>query len=214
MRILGPLVAVLVVCGAAAPAIGKRPAPDPTRDVLGALDQAAHCVDDKSPLRVWCIAANGWSSGTPAALPVGKVLVGITLARKVAATGAWDLLSDPTIKVAALAVTKVGKVVKVKLTDVEPTSDAEHLMAAQALAAVTITFKGGKPAVLPKDLKQYLKTLGKRGEHPVAKGAEGWTWTGPGTAELRKVGKFWVVIETTSQGDDGRFITILTERWR
>ncbi|MBK9031014.1 MAG: hypothetical protein IPL61_06710 [Myxococcales bacterium] len=67
-------------------------------------------------------------------------------------------------------------------------------------------------AALPKDLVAYLRTL--KGEHAVSKTGPAWTWTGPGTAELRKVGKFWVVIETPSEGADGRFITILTDRWK
>src|SRR5580698_2261287 len=55
---------------------------DPGHDVaterLGALKTAARCDDPASPWRPWCIAA-AYDTGTAAALPVGKVLVGLTI---------------------------------------------------------------------------------------------------------------------------------------
>ena len=88
-------------------------------------------------------------------------------------------------------------------------------MIAEAVAGVAVVFKGkSKTAKLPKDLATYVKSLGSKSGHVATKGDQGWTFTGEAAAELRKVGKFWVVIETPSSGPDGRFITILTEAWK
>jgi hypothetical protein len=66
---------------------------------------------------------------------------------------------------------------------------------------------------VPKDLATYLKSLGAKSGYFATKGATGWTWPGDSAGELRKVGKYWVVVEAPKTGD-ARFITILTEKWK
>lgn len=199
---------------AVSPAAAKRKNPDPTMRALADLHVAAGCDDKASPQRVWCIAADGWATGTPAKLPMGKVLVGLTIQRAATATGAWDLAADPTIGVVALAVRHDGPANELKLYAITPSTDAEKLAMAQTVGNLAAVMKGkGKSVKVTKDLASYLKSLGKKSGYFATKGATGWTWTGDAAGELRKVGAYWVVIETPKSGD-GRFISILTEKWK
>lgn len=209
---------VAVVAVTAAPATAKRRNPDPTAMLLGELSTAARCTEKASPFRPWCVAADGWATGTAAKLPVGKVLVGITIRRTVGAAGPWDLAADPSIGLAALVVRRDGPALELRITDIKPTQDDEQPQIAEALFNVSAVLKGkGSTAKLSKHLGAYLKSLGKKSGHFATKGATGWTWSAGKdmpTGELRKVGKFWVAIETPTTGADGRFITILTEKWK
>ena len=60
--------ALLAVALAAAttPATAKPRLPTATEAILGDLHTAARCADRRSPRRHWCIAADGWATGTPA----------------------------------------------------------------------------------------------------------------------------------------------------
>ncbi len=62
----------------ASPVILADPAHDVATERLGALKTAARCDDATSPWRPWCVAA-AYDTGTAAALPAGKVLVGLTI---------------------------------------------------------------------------------------------------------------------------------------
>lgn len=210
---------VAVVAVTAAPATAKRRPPDPTAMILGDLSTAARCTEKASPFRPWCIAADGWATGTAAKLPVGKVLVGITIRRTTAATGsAWDLAADPTIGLASLTVRRDGPALELRITDINPTQDDEKPQIAEALGNLSTVLKGrGNTVLVPPPLAKYLKSLGKKSGHFATKGARGWTWSAGKDmplGELRKVGKFWVAIETPTTGADGRFISVFTEKWK
>ncbi len=199
---------------AVSPAAAKRRNPDPTMRVLADLHVAAGCDDKASAQRAWCIAADGWATGTPGKLPMGKVLLGLTIQHSASSTGTWDLAADPTIGLAALAVRHDGPANELKLYAITPSTDAEKVAMAQTVGNLATALKGkGKSVKVPKALATHLRSLGKKSGHFATKGATGWTWTGDSAGELRKVGAYWVVIETPKSGD-GRFITILTEKWK
>ena len=209
---------VAVVAVTAAPATAKRRPPDPTANLLDELSTAARCTEKASPFRPWCIAADGWATGTAAKLPVGKVLVGITIRRTLAATAPWDLSTDATIGFAALVVRRDGPALELRVTDINPTKDDEKPQIASALANVSTVLKGkGSTVKVPPPLAAYLKSLSKKSGHFATKGAAGWTWNAGKDmplGELRKVGKYWVAIETPTTGADGRFISVFTEKWK
>lgn len=207
--------AAVALALAAAPASAKRARPDPTRTVLADLHVAASCDDAKSPLRLWCIAADGWATGTAGKLPMGKVLLGITIERQVGGPTPWDLLADPTIRLVALVVRHDGAANELRLIDITPSNDAEKQAIALTIGNLAAQFKGkGGTVKVSKDLAAYLKGELKKSGHFATKGATGWTWPADADGELRKVGKFWVAIETPKTGPDGRFVTILTEKWK
>ena len=120
---------------------------------------------------------------------------------------AGDALSN-NVTFAALAIGKDGKV---KLTDVKSTSDAETKMIGEAVFNTAAVFKGkATTAKLPADLAEYAKTLA--GAYTPTKAGAEWTWQGASRARMRKVGAFWVIVETPTQAN-GIFATILTEAW-
>ncbi|MBK9035361.1 MAG: hypothetical protein IPL61_29590 [Myxococcales bacterium] len=201
--------AALALALATTPAAAKRMKPDPTRLALAELQGAAGCDDKASPRRAWCVAADGWVHGTAAKLPMGKVLIGITVQRPAAATGPWDLATEPTIGLVALTVWHDGPANELRLTTLTP----QHLP--EVVAEVAAVLTGKKRSVkVPAELRTTLKSLAKKNGYRASKGASGWMWMGDNGSELRKVGKHWVVIEGPANGSDDRTITILTEQWK
>jgi hypothetical protein len=198
--------ALLILTLFSAAALAERAVePEPTQ--LEELAKAAQCTDKASPWRPWCIATE-FPGGKAAALP-SKNLVGITVELEKGKDAAVAIRDKVTF--VALAVTKSGKETKVKLTDVKPENDDEKLAVASAVAAVSIVFKGkATTAKLPKALADYAK--GRPGEYVATQAKTGWTWEGANPSELRKVGKFWVLIETAKKGN-GIWATVLTDAW-
>jgi hypothetical protein len=178
---------------------------EPTQ--LEELATAAKCTDKASPWRPWCIATD-FPTGKAAALP-SKNLVGITVELEKGKDAA-DAIRDHVTFV-TLAITKSGKQTKVKLTDVKPENDDEKLSVGMAVGATSELLKGKKPtAKLPKELADYASS--KTGEYVATQTKTGWTWEGANPSELRKVGKFWVLIETAKKGN-GIWATVLTDAW-
>ena len=139
-------------------------------------------------------------------LPLGKILVGLT----VQVENGTDVRAALTKRVSfvALAIDADGKV---KLTDVAASGSDEQKLVLEAVANVTTVFKGkARTAKLPHVLGDYLKTLG--GAYATTKSGDQWTWQGKAASQLRKVGAFWVVLETPA-ANDGVFATILTDAW-
>jgi len=173
---------------------------------LAALRDAAKCADKTSPFRPWCIAAD-FDKGTAADLPKGKTLVGIAVELE---TGkdAKDALTNK-VTPAALTIGKDGKVV---ITDITPSNDSEKQMLFEAVANVTLVFKDkAATAKLPKDLVDYIKTM--TAKYTPTKGSGEWTWQGQSAARLRKVGKYWVTIETPAKGN-GIWAAVYTDAWQ
>ncbi|CAN5906772.1 hypothetical protein BH11MYX3_BH11MYX3_12680 [soil metagenome] len=81
----------------------------------------------------------------------------------------------------------------------------------EAVFAAASGFKDrSKTAKLPGELASYVKTL--KGAYATKKAGNAWSWTGKSTSELRKVGKFYVVIER-AEAENGIWATILTDNW-
>jgi len=194
----------LVVMGLAANVAADRV--DPRTSTLWQLQSAAKCDDKTSPWRPWCYAGEVLSKGTFEELPKPRVLVGLTVELAYGKDVAAALRDKVTL--AALAIDADGKV---KLTSITPSSPDEKKQMAEAVANLTMVFKGkAKAAKLPGDLVTYLKTL--KPAYTPTKSSNGWTWKGASDAMLRKVGPVWVVIEEPKKRD-GLFATILTDAW-
>ncbi len=66
---------------------------------------------------------------------------------------------------------------------------------------------------LTKAMRAFTDSLKGRGTRAMTRGKTGWTWTTDhSAAELREVGKTFIVIETPDGGSTGRTITILTNK--
>ncbi len=200
------LASVAVLAVVAASPVHAKKMTDPLTGALANLATAAQCDNKASLWRPWCIAATGWSNGTAADLPVGKVLVGMTLEIQ----DGKDLkqaLSD-AVSLTAFA---IGNDHAVKVTTVKPTSDAESRSVGEAVFDLAAVFKDkADVAKLPKDLASYV--AGLKGAYPATKATNEWTWKGASAGRARKVGRWWVVIESPN-AHNGFFVTILTDAW-
>jgi len=164
----------------------KPSPPNPQGVALTSLALVAKCTEKATPWRPWCFVVD-FPQGSAKELPK-KSLVGMTVELE---TGkdVKDALSNKVTFV-ALAIDSDGKV---KLTDVKPTSDAERKTVGEAVAAVTLVFKGkAKTAKLPKELSSFVKTLEGKYETKATRGSI--IWTGANPSELHKVGDFYAVI--------------------
>jgi hypothetical protein len=173
---------------------------------LAALATAANCKDAASPFRPWCTVAD-FATGKAADLPKGKKLVGITIEL---ADGA-DVKQALTDKVSP-SVLVIDSTGMAKLSRIKGSNDSEKTMLGEAVASLAAVFKHKTTtAKLPADLTSYVSTL--KAKYPTKKTGSEWTWTGESAARLRKVGDFWVAIETPSSGG-GIFASLFTEAWQ
>jgi hypothetical protein len=172
---------------------------------LAALGDAASCKDAASPFRPWCIAAD-FANGKLADLPKGKTLVGITVELEVG-KDAKAALTDKVIP-AALVIDDKGMV---KITDITPSNDGEKTMLGEAVFNLSTVFKHkARTAKLPKDLASYVKTM--KAKYKPSKSPTEWTWTGESAARLRRVGDFWVSVETPTE-KNGIWVSVFTDKW-
>lgn len=185
---------------------------DPDAARLSALADAANCDDPNSPMRPWCIAATGWADGDAAPLPDGDaVLPGLTIELEDGESVADALINK--VSLSALSLHDDGTKRLATITMVKPENDDEAKMIGEVVVALALVFKGKQTAAkIPAELAGYLGTLPAQANHELTKSDRGWTWKGPSTAQLRKVGEHWVAIETPTQGARGIFVTIFTDK--
>jgi len=202
------LLGLLVAFSATAEAKGKK---DPRDAQLAELASAVGCPSQDAPHRVWCVATDGWAKGKPTKIANGDhVLLGLTI-ELVAGESVEAALSDH-VSVSALALHVAKGKVKARLTNVVPESAEEQQMVAGAVAGLAGFLKGkATSAEVPKDLYDYLQTLPAGADHAAKKGKKGWTFKGASTAEVRKVGDLWVVIEVPA-AKNGIWVSIFTEQ--
>lgn len=198
------IIAVVVAGAVGLASVAHADKADPVKTGLTRLAAGAKCTDKASPWRPWCIAAD-WSKGAAGSLPT-KSLVGMTIEIEEGKDIAEALSQKVTF--VALAIDEGGKV---KLTDVKPGNEAEVTTVGEAVFAATSVFKDkAKVAKLPAELASYVRAL--KGTYATKKVGNAWAWTGKSTSQLRKVGKFYVVIER-AEAETGIWATILTESW-
>ncbi len=166
------------------------------------------CDDATSPWRPWCVAA-AYDTGTAAALPAGKVLVGLTIELE---TGK-DVATALSDKVSFTA-WAVGTDGKVKLTTVKPTSDDESKAVGEAVFATAAVFKAkAKTAKLPTDLAGYVKSLkGAATRTREVRAASGRSGPAPPPRRAQGPARSARSIETPDK-QNGVFATILTDAW-
>jgi hypothetical protein len=197
---------IVAMCVATAIPAAADKAHDLATERLGALKTAARCDNPRSPQRAWCIAA-AFDSGTPADLPRGKQLVGLTIELQ-----AGKDVGDALVNKVSLSALVIGSDGKVKLTSITPSNKDEEVMIGKAVGEVAAVFKGASTtAAIPADLAGYIKSL--RGSYGVTHRDTELVWSGGSSSRARKVGSMWVVIETPS-AQNGVFATILTEAWQ
>jgi hypothetical protein len=211
------MLAVAVGIGAAGAARADGSGADLTGRMLAALHAGADCANKASPMRPWCVAADGWATAKMAPLPKARVLVGITVTLVDGGVVATELRDKVTLSALALrddAAAAKAKKTFVKLTSVTPTAgkDDEALAIMKAVGGVSMVLKGkAKQVGLPPELAEYVATLPAGASYEVAKAAsgQGWSWNGASAGEIRKVGASWVVIETMV---NGVYVTVLTDK--
>ncbi len=182
-------------------------AADATTDAVDRLRAGADCTNKKSPHLAWC--AIDWAKSRPGAVKPG-LMIGLSIAIESDTDVPTALTDDVTVVV--LQVDKDGPQLAANLKDVEGAPGVDTRAVDATAAAVRDRLSGKSRKVkLGKEVKAFTASLKGRGTRALNKGATAWTWaTGKSAAELRQVGKFWVVVETPADGSAGRVITLLT----
>lgn len=179
--------------------------------ILGQVHDSAGCPSETAPHRVWCIAADGWATGTAADLPSGSHLfVGLS-AGFIEDESIEDGLTG-NVFFAAFGMRNEGKPTGL-ITDVNPKGVDEQAMVKDAVAEVTEVFKGKQPkARLAKPLHDWISEIPPAANHALIREATGWRLEGRARAELRKVGDYWVALELPTEGPPGLFVSIFTDK--
>lgn len=188
--------------GAAAPA-----AADPTDDAVAKLRTGADCGNKASPHKIWCAAAD-WSKGKPHTMKPG-LWIGFSVSVEADTDIATALDDDAALVL--FRVDKDGPQLSAQLKEIEgaPGVDTKQVDAAAKQVKAALAGKG--KVKLSGAIKTLADSLKGRGTRAMTRQKSGWTWTtGSSAAELREVGKTFIIIETPDGGNPGRTITILT----
>jgi len=195
----------------------KAPEPPPERssgppppaasvdDVLARLADSAGCTTGESLYPHWCMAAQGWQSGTVDPLPERDYLVGYAI--PVTATKT----EMKTMRLTALTLRSAGGRKYARIIDIRPDNDKEKNELAQVVASVGLLFRGKTPTLrLGGGLDSYLRGEAKKASYPVTKGTSSWLIASGGApAQLRKVGPYWVAVEPKG---DLNHVSIVSDR--
>jgi hypothetical protein len=177
--------------------------------LLAQLHTAAGCPSETAPQRVWCVAADGFATGTRGTLPTtAQPLLGVTVEVE-PGRSASDMWA--TISLSDLAIRGTEGHWTGKITTVRPSDPSEEKAVASAVMGIAAVLKGkAASAPIEKGLFGYLASL--PASYPLTEAPNGWTLPGASTAELRRVGDYWVAIESPTAGRPGIFVSIFTDK--
>lgn len=197
---------VLAALVLAAPSLA---AADPTNDAVAKLKTGADCANKASTHKAWCPATE-WAKGKPHTLKPG-LWIGYSVSIE-ADTDVGVALTDD-VSVVVMRIDKDGPQLSAQLMEVEgaPGVDTKQVDTISAQVAAAL---GGKGKVtLTKPMRAFTDGLKGRGTRAMTRTKDEWTWTtGSSTAQLREVGKAFIIVEIPDGGNAGRTITILTNR--
>lgn len=184
-------------------------AADPTDDAVAKLRTGADCASKATPHKIWCAAAD-WGKGKPHTMKPG-IWIGFSVSVDADTDLSTALTDDASL--VFLRVDKDGPQLSATLKEIEgaPGVDTKQVDATAAQVKAALAGKGS--VKLTGGIKTLADSLKGRGTRAMTRLKAGWVWTtGSSAAELREVGKTFVVIETPDGGNPGRTITILTNR--
>jgi hypothetical protein len=213
---------ILAACGPKATPEPEEPTPPPpktsgaelTAKMLGQLKTTVGCPSATAPLRVWCIAADGWATGTAAPFPDGEhVYAGLSAGLIEDESIEDGLTGNVFFAVLGVKNDAAGGKAKGLITDINPKGVDEQHMVAEATAEITEVLKGKRDAAkLPQPLMEWIQQVPPSADHALIQDANGWRLEGAARAEIRKVGDYWVALEQPTEGPPGLFVSIFTDR--
>ena len=184
-------------------------AADPTDDAIAKLRTGADCANKASTHKIWCAAAD-WSKGKPHTLKPG-LWIGFSVSVEDDTDIATALDDDAALIL--LRVDKDGPQLAATLKEVEGAPDVDTRQVDATSAQVKAALAGKGSVKLSGGIKALAASLKGRSTRPMTRDKSGWKWTTDhSAAELREVGKTFVIVEAPEGGNPGRTITILTDR--
>ncbi|MBN1773977.1 MAG: hypothetical protein JXB32_22145 [Deltaproteobacteria bacterium] len=180
---------------------------------LGELATAAQCARPDSSSRNWCVAAQGWATGTAAELPVGgSALLGLSLTLDARHAAAAAILEPAVVSV--LALRNEGGTATAQTSTITPTNAAEGSALTQAAFNLALVFKGQvESAEVPAPLVEFIGSLPAVASNPAVAGGRGWRFDNPEPVELRRVGNDWVAVQLLPDDPEGLVLTTFTDRF-
>ena len=190
-------------------ATGGGGADPKTAALLGALGKAVGCPSTTAGHRDFCIATDGWATGTPGTLPSGNAMfAGLAIVVEEGKT------PNPTadIKPSLLVMRSAGNARWGKIFTPTPDSPDESADLATFVFNTSAVFKGkASQAAVPAPLYNYAMTQAAAANYPLTQDSTGWTLAGKASAEIRRVGQHWVAIEQDPSGR-GIYVNVLTDK--
>lgn len=183
-------------------------AADATGDAIAKLAKGADCGNRTSAHKDWCPIVD-WAKGKPAALKP-SLMVGLSVAIESDTDVDTALTDDATV--IALRVDKDGPQLSATLRDVEGAPGVTTRQVDPLEKDIRARLVGKiRKIKLGKEVRAFTDSLKGDGTRALTKGKDTWTWTtGHSSAEMRQVGKYWVIVETPDDSSTGRVISLLT----
>jgi hypothetical protein len=218
-------IAALLAVAACGPKGGPAPAgpeddPEPRPHVsnelklslLAKLGQGAGCPQG-GELSHWCIAADGWAGGAAGEIPAGEHLYyGFTVA--IVADEPVEQALNEEVTLAAMGLKNDGGKRFGIVTDVLPQSQDQQLAIGRSAGEVARVLHGeAERAHIDPLVHEDFKVLPQYAKYPLTDEHLGWRIGNAARGELRRIGEYWVVLESPTEGPPGIFVSIFTDEF-
>jgi hypothetical protein len=229
------LVAGALACGkkddAAKPAPAAAPAPtEPTttpepaatptappvsrderiKELLDGVNKAADCANPESNFKSWCLAAQGWATGTAAELPLGgSALLGLTVTLGTDEPIPTVLADGVSVSILAVR-NENGSPPTAQISTINPSTSEEANALKEAMFNLGLVLKGkAEGALVAGELIDFAGTLPGAASNPLKQSERGWSFENPEAVEIRRVGDMWVAAQSDPDGSAKKIRLIL-----
>lgn len=161
-------------------------------ELLVKLGEKLECKTQE-PRKGWCLAAEGYRTGTAGEFTPGapRLLVGLSM-RVDLGGGDVAVLEEPVIS--AIAVRKEGRLTLGATMEVRPSGSGETTQFKEVASALKAMLDSNSAAVsLPETFHRRLAAWADRAGLQMYNVTTGWEFAGT-MGELRRVGDFWVML--------------------
>jgi hypothetical protein len=195
---------------------------DPVVKLLKMVEQTLKCNASKakrkrssadSAGRIWCLVAKGWSKAKHTPLPTGtRAWLGTTL--RVSKHTNLKTALQHQVSLSAIGFRGSRHRFFAKMERIQPRSSKEIIEIGKVVAALTGFFEGKRKTVgLTGTMGNRIRLLASQARNPVRRMATGWQLRSRHGTELRKIGPYWVSIETVKQSAKEIWLSIFTRNY-
>lgn len=181
------------------------------KDHLAILKKAAGCADESEAIEPWCLAAGGFAKAARAKLPETGAFLGVTTF--VQTQNASSATLEKYTHLSSVAFRADGDEAFGLITEVKASTDSEAPEVKRVVDVLFAQFAGKKKKIEAEaGMRGFLDGLPKKAKYKLEKHANGYNLDGGSSADLRKIGKYWVSIEVPKKDPAGIWLSVFTNQ--